>query len=62
MPNSYHYDLPTKTTFHLPTILKIIKNNNGLKDYNYDTPKLNQCSQEIISDKDSSIILKVNCN
>ena len=62
MPNSYHYDLPTKTTFHLPTILKIIKNNNGLKDYNYDTPKLNQCSQEIISDKDSYIILKVNCN
>ena len=62
MPNSYYYDVYTKTTFHLPTILNKIKSNNGLKDYKYDTPQLNECNQEIISDRDSSIILKVNCN
>jgi len=62
MAKAYYYDNFEKISYHLPTILRKIKINNGLPDYAFDTPELDKCSQQVISDKDSSIILKVICN
>ena len=62
MINSYNYNLPEKISFNLPKLLIKTSQNNRLRGFDIEKNKFDDCEQTIVSDVDSSLIFKVDCN
>lgn len=62
MLNSYNYNLPEKIYFNLPKLLIKTSQNNRLRSFDIEKNKFDECEQTIVSDVDSSLIFKVDCN
>ena len=59
MINSYNYNLPEKVSFNLPKLLIKTSQNNRLQGFDIEKNKFDECEQTIVSDVDSSLILKL---
>ncbi len=62
MLNSYNYNLPEEISFNLPKLLYKTTQNNRLRSFDIENNKFDECEQILVSDVDSSLIFKVNCN
>ena len=62
MLSSYNYNLPEEISFNFPELLVETINNNRLRNFDIEKNKFDECKQSIISDVDSSLIFKVDCN
>ena len=64
MPYSYSFDTGSTTNVNFQNTFEKIKADNYQQTWReiVDTKIFDNCEQEVVSDKDKSIILKLNCS